>query len=49
LKKQSQFDGGIIGISSYLKGYYDKIRDSGARKTNPNKAKFEVHGSRFSG
>jgi hypothetical protein len=36
LKKQSQFEPGMIGVTSYLKGDYDKIPLCGAQK---NKAK----------
>jgi hypothetical protein len=35
LKKQSQFRNGQIGVSSYLKGFYDKNTLCGARKTKP--------------
>jgi len=36
LKKQSQFAGGQIGVSSFIKGYYVNIPPFGAQK---NKAK----------
>jgi hypothetical protein len=36
LKKQSQFETAQIGVSSYLKGYYDNILTFGTAK---NKAK----------
>jgi hypothetical protein len=36
LKKQSQFVPGLIGVTSYLKGNYDKYPLFGARKNKPN-------------
>jgi len=36
MKKQTQFDGGIIGVSSYLKGYYENKPACRARKNKAN-------------
>jgi hypothetical protein len=38
LKKQSQFAGGQIGVSPYLKGDYDKNRSVGQDKNKPNQS-----------
>jgi hypothetical protein len=40
LKKQSQFAFGQIGVSSYLKGYYDKIPLCGTRKNKAKQSQF---------
>jgi hypothetical protein len=36
LKKQTQFAGGTIGVSSYMKGYYGRITLIGAHKNKAN-------------
>jgi len=49
LKKQSQFAVGQIGVSSYLKGYYDKIPLCGSRKNKANQTQFQFSPQIYSG
>jgi hypothetical protein len=40
LKKQSQFAGGQIGVSSYTKGDYEEIATAWARKNKAKQSQF---------
>jgi hypothetical protein len=42
LKKQSQFVSGLIGVTSYLKGDYDRIPLRGAQENKAKQSQFRA-------